>query len=427
MMITRSGYVRNIFTLLSGAAIAQLVNFGAFILIGRIYTPEQFGIFAILTVSILVLSVIVNGRYELSILLPKDETTAQSLFWVCISISIAVSLLAGIFILFFLMFFRGSFSEVLIHHIYFIPVITFLLGIYQPAVNYLNRVRKYKHISISRILQALVFGGMSIYLGSLGYHNYGLLYGFISGHIAAVLYLTFALVKLEYPRRMVSWRSQLEAAREYISFPKFSILSKLIMTFSLYQLPVYALTYYFDAAVAGSFNMAFRLIIGPLMVVSGSYANVFYERASAVYRNRPGYFSAFARRNFVNLTLLAVVPTLIAGFFGKELVVWLLGNSWQTTGVYLQYLAIYAFAVFINNPLVHILKVREKLRSELVFNIVMMIMRVVGLAIGIVLLNPDLSVLLFSIAGFLVIIAILFYIKKMVNIKGEEIKKSRKN
>ncbi len=75
----KSEFLRNIFTLLSGSTIAQIITFLAIPVLTRIYTPQDFGFFAIYFSLATIVSTISTGRYELAIMLPRHKKDALAI------------------------------------------------------------------------------------------------------------------------------------------------------------------------------------------------------------------------------------------------------------------------------------------------------------------------------------------------------------
>jgi len=84
MMLTKlkpkSEFSRNVLTLMTGTTIAQAIPIAISPIVTRIYTPEDFGIFALFIAIITIFGSIANGRYELAIMLPKKDEDAINIF-----------------------------------------------------------------------------------------------------------------------------------------------------------------------------------------------------------------------------------------------------------------------------------------------------------------------------------------------------------
>jgi O-antigen/teichoic acid export membrane protein len=99
----------------------------------RVYTPENFGIFAFFISITVILSVIVAGRYELAIMLP-DEKGEESINLLILSILIACGVSLMILVIVFIL--NNQITKLLSNReiskwLYFIALAILLTGTYQ--------------------------------------------------------------------------------------------------------------------------------------------------------------------------------------------------------------------------------------------------------------------------------------------------------
>ena len=71
--LPKSTYAKNVLTLMTGTGLAQAIPIAISPILTRIYTPEEFGVFALYMAIASILTVLVTGRYEMAILLPKKD------------------------------------------------------------------------------------------------------------------------------------------------------------------------------------------------------------------------------------------------------------------------------------------------------------------------------------------------------------------
>ena len=74
--LLKSEFNRNVLTLMTGTTIAQAIPIAITPILTRIYTPEDFGVFALFIGIASIFGTIVNGRYELAIMLPRKGEDA---------------------------------------------------------------------------------------------------------------------------------------------------------------------------------------------------------------------------------------------------------------------------------------------------------------------------------------------------------------
>jgi O-antigen/teichoic acid export membrane protein len=80
----RSEFAKQVATLLSGSALAQLLPFIAEPFITRLYSAEELGIITLFTSVAVMFSIVATGRYEFAIMLPKADKESINLMAVSI-------------------------------------------------------------------------------------------------------------------------------------------------------------------------------------------------------------------------------------------------------------------------------------------------------------------------------------------------------
>ena len=102
----RSGYSKNIITLVTGTTLAQAIPIAISPILTRLYSPEDFGVFAIYFSASMVLSVFATGKYEMAITLPKDKEQSRHL----VQLSVFIATLLSLFLLILILLFKNTIS-----------------------------------------------------------------------------------------------------------------------------------------------------------------------------------------------------------------------------------------------------------------------------------------------------------------------------
>ena len=92
---------RNILVLASGTTLAQSIPIAVSPILTRIFSPEDFGILAVYIAIVTILSVVVTGRYEQAIMLPKSQRDAVHIVILSMFIALIFSLICLAGVLFF--------------------------------------------------------------------------------------------------------------------------------------------------------------------------------------------------------------------------------------------------------------------------------------------------------------------------------------
>ena len=159
--LTKSEFTKNVTTLATGTAVAQVLTFVFSPIVSRLYSPSDFGFFALFMSVVSAISVIVCGRLELAIMLPKSDDEAvlikQSAYTICIllsSLTFVTTLLLTLF----------GFK---LNTLFLLSgLMTLFTGFYQINSNWSIRKKDFKVIAKSRIINSFSNLFTSLLLGS---------------------------------------------------------------------------------------------------------------------------------------------------------------------------------------------------------------------------------------------------------------------
>src|SRR5690554_5526121 len=78
-ILPKSKFGRNVVTLITGTGLAQALPIALSPILTRLYTPDEFGIFALYASIYTILAVFVAGKYELAIVIPRYDGEAMNI------------------------------------------------------------------------------------------------------------------------------------------------------------------------------------------------------------------------------------------------------------------------------------------------------------------------------------------------------------
>lgn len=345
-----TGFGRNALTLTTGMTIAQGISIAASPILTRIYTPEDFGVFALYIAIVTIISIIATGRYELAIMLPKKDEDALNIMVLSIGISLFVSLLFfGIILIFHTEILGLLGNTELSSWLYFIPISVFLTSIYQSLRLWLNRKSKYKEMSVVSVSQSAVTVGSNLSLGLGKFGNGGLIIGHMIGQFVAVLMTGKAVTKESKTLfKKVNKDRIILLAKRYGSHPKYLIYSYGLA--SVYtQAPMFFIGRVFDFATLGFYSLANKFINLPGNLIANSLGDIFTQKAAEEY-NEEGRFDGLLLSTVKNTFFISVIPFSIFFFLAPNIFAFVFGSTWLIAGEYAQILTIGAFFAFVATP-----------------------------------------------------------------------------
>lgn len=336
---------------MTGTTIAQAIPIAISPILTRIYTPQDFGIFALYMSIASILSAIATGRYELAIMHPKKDEDAISIVFLSVIIASCISFLS-LCIVFFL---NSEITSILGNPeislwLYFLPLTVLLTGIYQSLNYWNNRKKHYKRLATSRVIQNSSAVTTQLTTGFYGTVGGGL----IIGHSAGLGIATSILGILIYNEdRVIILKIRklkvLALAKKYIDHPKFLTLSHGISSVYM-QIPVFFIGRFFDLSILGFYTLANRLISLPGTLMANSIGDVFRQRAAEDY-NKTGKFDKVLLKTFFSTLKVSIIPFSILYFTINDVFSFVYGSTWGQAGKYAQILIIGAFFSFIITPI----------------------------------------------------------------------------
>ncbi|WP_241517579.1 lipopolysaccharide biosynthesis protein [Campylobacter blaseri] len=335
---------------MTGTTIAQAIPVAISPILTRIYTPEDFGVFAIFVAITSILGSIANGRYELAIMLPKKDEDAINLVALGILITLSISLVFLIIIIVL----HGYIVEKLNNQaigfwLYFVPLSILLIGLWNVLNYFNNRKKYYKDLTKATIIKSIVMAIAQLIIGFLKQGPSGLIGGNIISQFFANTKLFLNITKEKKLLNSVKKPKIIALAKKYRKFVVYGIPSTLSDTGAL-QLPYLMLPKIFDLSIAGHFAIAKRVISIPAGIISKSISQVFFQTLSSREKNKEDGF-ALLIQTIKKLTIISFFASLILFISSPYLFTFIFGSNWAVSGKIAQYLALIFFITFIVSPL----------------------------------------------------------------------------
>ena len=395
----KSEYVRNVLTLMSGTTIAQAIPVAVTPILTRIYTPAEFGLFAIYMALISVGVMIATGRLEMAVLIARKDSEALQLAVISLVISGVISFLAMIAIAIW-----GQQIAVLAGlpeletWLYIVPFSIFLFSVYKVLLHWLNRKKQYELMSRSRITQSGSISALQMVVGLAAKIPAGLALADCLGRVAALLFI-FRRVKATVKLPEFNRARQYALIRRYRKFPFLGSPASLLNILSL-QMPYVIIPAIFTSAIAGMYFLVFRVLMLPIALLGESMMEVFRNRAIEDLKEHGTCRPVFLK-TFLSLVIVGLPPALLLMLFGREIFAFVFGEDWREAGRYAAILAPMALFRLSCAPLSGVLFIREKLKLILLLQSFFFVMVALSLVLGWMQQDPVLLVSFLSVSGCL--------------------------
>jgi lipopolysaccharide exporter len=398
----KTSFAGDVLKLVSGTAFSQILLIIASPLLTRLYEPKAFGTLAIFLSITNIIGVVICLRYDQSIMLPKRDEDAASLLGASLGFVILISLLTIPLIWFGQPVILNLLNAPeLRSYLWLIPPMLFFNGV-GLALNYWNsRTKHFGRLSVARIFQSVTTVGTQLGTGYAGYATGGSLIA--AGVLGSALSSSALGGQIwrddsHFLRRSISWDGIMAGLKRYSNYPLYDTWASLLNTISA-ELPALLLSTFFSASVVGYYALAVRLMSLPMSLIGRSIGQVFFQRAS-VARNE-GKLANVTEKTFSYLVKLSIFPILMLTLISKGVIVFVFGQEWQESGVYLQIIGLWAVFWFISSPLSSLFDVLQKQKNYLYIQIGIFLSRLISLTVGGYLNNSRLALALFSASGVL--------------------------
>ena len=400
----KGSFVGDVSKIMGATAFGQVLGVISLPIITRLFTPEAFGLFGVYTAMIGILAVFVCMRYELTIVLPKDDNDAANLFWVSIAFTFFWTAFTGLIILFF----RDSIASLInapeiAPFLWLVPIGVFLTGINTTHSHWNTRRAQFGRLAGVSMVSSVVTTGSKLGAGFGGFVSGGAL---ILASLTGTLTSSYILGRKIWKEDGGSIVSNISIARMMSLMKRYSNISIFNSTSSLFnsvsqQAPLILLAWFFNPAIVGYYLLGHKLLMIPVNLLSKSLKKVYFQRAS-VELNKKGYVGNITKYVTINLSLISLLLMTIMISIVAPLTSTIFGQEWMFAGKFIQWMAPWVAIGLITNSIRGNISIFQKEHILLLFHSFGFLLRVVALLIGGMLIKDAyLTIVLYSAASII--------------------------
>ena len=304
-----------------GNIISQIISFAGIVLLTRLYDPSKFGTFAIVFGIVSILGNLSSFRYEMTILLPKQNNIYQLSIKLAFIISFLMNILylAIISLLIILKYIE----------IYWLilPIVVFSNSLINIAKFMQNKNQDYYRIAGVRIAITLLFTICALLFSKINFFENGLIFAMIISYLLPAFYLLFAEFKnsnlfkdLFRIRRLIFW---LFKNKKFLFYTTPAVLVSSLTS----QVPIFLLSFFSGPSAAGFYSMIQRIIMAPVALISSAINNVYMQKVSSKISNKEKIFP-FTKSLIIKIFFPSIILTflmtitfyfkILEKLFGKE-------------------------------------------------------------------------------------------------------------
>jgi O-antigen/teichoic acid export membrane protein len=346
--ILKANELKNIVILSGGTIVAQIIGLIAQPIATRLYTPNDFGVMAIILSLIGLFSSSLNGQYHLSIVTAKSDKEANSVAALAIYFGLIVSVIVSIGIIIYTLLNPITFASAGLWIYISIPFII-LSGITNVISSYNNRFKQYKLLATVSLYRSIGSNLVKIGLGFAKIGFIGLIFSFIISILAGIR------KQSEFFRK--NWKEIFSTRKavlilllkKYKNQPLYSAPGIFAVSYSVSIIPLFIASLY-GIKELGYYALATATLSLPFSLVTGNIGTVYFRQASKEKSDTGIFYNSF-KSSLVLLVLVSIVPFLSLAFFSETLFAFVFGSAWFRSGTFVFLLLPWQWMNFIGGAL----------------------------------------------------------------------------
>ncbi|MCR4410341.1 MAG: oligosaccharide flippase family protein [Candidatus Saccharicenans sp.] len=411
--LKQSSFLKNIFIVMSGTAIAQFITYALSPIISRLFTPEDFGIFGSFSAVTGIIGALLTLDYSQASMLPKENHDAINLFCLSIITTVIITFIASaISIIKPSIFYNLTRTRGLGYLLLFF--ITLLIaGINQASQAWAVRSKAFNRTSTSQIIRSIGSSGSRILLGFMKTGSFGLIISNAFANLLASINLFQILIPdLKSMRSNINLRMMKSLAKEYLDFPLFSASQNFLNAISS-GLPVLLITKYYGLHAAGAYAFGLTILQAPMSLVLTALRQVLFQKACE-FQHKGQKILLLYIRTVIVLFVIAFIPSIILFIWAPQVFTIIFGAQWQLAGILARSLIIWMLFVFCNLPAIIFSRIIRIQRFVFFYDLVLLAARTFTLIIGGIHFKLTQTVMVFAIVGALMNIYLIYFVGKQV-------------
>jgi O-antigen/teichoic acid export membrane protein len=356
---------KDVFVLSAGILIAQLIPFLLQPFLKRTFTPEEFGTYDVYLRSFGILVAFSCLKYENAILLPKKDSSAKHIIFLCLISSASFFILLIILGLIFSESIASKFDGFTLIALILLPISVLFYSIFNVFNMYLIRRQKFFLSSTNKVSRRVSEGGVQLVLGLLNNRN-GLLIGDVVGNIVQGAF-SFWKVWSIAPLKHFSTKMLKQVMFEYRELPIYTLIPNVLNIFVIGSLTFLVLTK-FELKEVGYLEFTQKILSIPSVFISIAISQVVFQRISALI-NKKQKIVPLILSVITILTFIAISFVILIEFFGTELYLLIGGTGWESSGEYAKILVYASAFMLVFSPIGKVLIALKKFKINSVWEI----------------------------------------------------------
>ena len=351
--------------ILVGSVVGQGLVILASPLLTRLYSPSDFGLFAVFSSVVAILGAVANGRMDGAVPLPEDDKDAAAAAWAGIGIAAAFAAVVAVVGV------AGGEQIAALLGVpalaavwWLVPLTALVIALQEVLSSWMVRQRSYSSIARRNVLQGVGQVGTQVGLGLAHLQPVGLLLGVAAGRLLAVGNLLSRSGLLRLRPDPGALRATL---RRWRRFPLVSSWSALINSGGV-EAPVLVISVLYGNVSVGLLALTVRVVASPASFLGQAVAHVFVGEAAALIRAGTAELAALVRRTTTRLLAIGALPAVLLVVLGPLMFGLVFGDRWTAAGEFARWLALGYTAQLAVVPIAQTLALLERQGQQLAWD-----------------------------------------------------------
>lgn len=331
-----SPFLRGVAALSGAQMTATLIPLLAAPVIGRLYTPAEYGPLAAYMAFAGILGPLGSLSFDKAIVAERTEKGARAMVGITIAVSLAVAFTVLLVVIPVLIF-RPHESGSVWLWFFSLPLSVVLTSIGYAGTEFAVRMGRFKLIGMRVIAVAVVPVVVTIACGVAGFGANGPIIGYLVGQIGNVMMTLRFFEGIGKQDIMPSPRRVRTLVRRHRDFAFFTTPGLVLVNIAL-QVPVFALTAIGALPLLGAFIRARQLIFMPLNLIGHSIGQMFRSRALA-HLKETGSFGPLYDRTLLGLLAVGLPALAVTWVAAPTFFTIYMGPDWTEAGEVIRIIA----------------------------------------------------------------------------------------
>ena len=371
----QGGFLKAVSVLVGGTAFAQIIGLFCLPILTRLYSPDDFALFAVYASLLAILSVASCLRFEIAVPIPQEDSEAIQLVLLALISNLLISLLIGLIIWIFhtdIIFFlkKPDFAKL----IWLLPIGVFFSGVYNALQYWTTRKKRFSIIARTRVVQSFSGSSIQIIMGLVGFATLGL----IIGQIVKVSAGIGQLIKNYWKDasqiiQHISLKKLKQVFEKNSNFPKYSTLDALANTAGI-QLPIIIIAALSLGPEAGYLMLAMQLLGVPMQFIGGAISQVYLAHAPEAFKH--GNIRIYTIDVLVKLFKFSFAVLIFIGVVSPAVVGYIFGSQWNNIGLIISWMIPWFIFQLIASPISMIMHIANKQKTLLMLTLFGFILKI---------------------------------------------------